>query len=130
VFWTGEGKLCSWHMMSGSTHILSEKMNLIEKDNNGGIIKQYDVVLTDYLNYKQIRTLGKWPFLVPDFIAYIKDQALKEGMNNIEIYTDIMVSRNKGEYRHIINPMKNMCKTTRKYTGHNEWVLLYKEEGF
>jgi hypothetical protein len=132
MFWTSEGKLCSWHMMSGDKNTKCSKVfTLLDSDKKSKMINnKYDIHLTDYLNVKQIRTLGVWPYLIPQFMDYLVEQAKLEGIDNIEIYGDIMVTRNNRPLKHIVGPITDLTKLESKEFGHNNWILLYSEEGF
>lgn len=125
VFWTSEGKVGGWHMMSGSTVVVVERFYLVEKDDNGKILSSNEVEVSNYLNEKQIRTLGKWPYLVPQFCVFLQREAEIAGFRNIEIYAKAVVSRNGKAFKHILDPDVNMCEQIPSAWKHNQYVLLY-----
>jgi len=132
MFWTGEGKFCSWHMMSGDKNAkCSEVFTLLDVDKKTKTINaEYDLYIADYLNAKQVRVLGVWPYLIPQFMDYIKEQTKLEKIDNIEVYGDIMVTRNNRPLKHIVDPMIDLTELRSRPFGHNEWILLYSDEGF
>lgn len=128
VFWTGEGKLYAWHMMSGSTEVLCKNFILIEKDDDGNILEINDLELKNFLNKKQIRTIGQLPFLAPQFFKFLKKEAELAGIQNPEIRGAVLVERNKKEYRYIISPKVNLCLLEYNLFKHDEWIKLYQDE--
>lgn len=128
VFWTKEGKLCSWHMMSGSSYVIA-KFELAEtqKGSNLEIVTE-KLLPKNYLTPKQIQTLGKWPFLIPQFAKFLKKEAEYAGFEQVKIYGEILVSRNKRPLIHVVPPDIDLASLTVKSWGHNEWILRYPDE--
>lgn len=128
VFWTKEGKLCSWHMMSGSSYVTA-KFEVVEtKEGTSLEVSASDLEPKNFLSKKQIQTLGKWPFLVPQFAKFLKKEAEYAGFQNVEIYGRILVSRNKRPLIHIVPPDIDLAALEVKSFGHNEWILRYPDE--
>lgn len=128
VFWTGEGKLFAWHMMSGSTDLICEGFKIYEKDENGNLINVEPLDLNNFLNKKQLRTLGQLPMLAPQFFTFMKKEAEISGMQNVEIKGNIVIMRNKKEFRHIISPTMDLCNLKSNPFKHDNWILLYNDE--
>lgn len=131
VFWTKEGKLYSWHMMSGSSDVYAT-LRLAEMDEENLLPLQYtDLELGNYLSDRQIKTLGIWPILVPQFARFIKKEAELSGFKNVRVYGEILVGRNKRPLTHIINPNIDLATVKTTFWGHNDWILRYvDEDGF
>jgi hypothetical protein len=128
VFWTKEGKLCSWHMMSGSSYIVAS-FDLVETQKGTNLeYSSSPLVAEKYLSKKQVQTMGKWPFLIPQFAKFLKKEAEYAGFKNIKIYGRILVSRNKRPLIHIVPPDIDLASLTAKKWGHNEWILRYPDE--
>ncbi|MCP4443193.1 MAG: HTTM domain-containing protein [Aureispira sp.] len=128
VFWTKEGKLCSWHMMSGSSYV-SVDFDVVEVQKGTNLeISSSDLDPKNFLSNKQIQTLGKWPFLIPQFARFLKKEAEYAGFENVKIYGRILVSRNKRPLIHIVPPDIDLASLKMKKIGHNEWILRYPDE--
>lgn len=131
VFWTGEGKIGAWHMMSGSTAVDATYFYIYETDSlSGDTIEIHSLETADFLTTKQRRTLGKWPFLVPEFAKFLKQEAELVGMRGVKVSADIFVSRNGHRFKPIVPPDVDLATLPRRRFGHNSWVLLYAEEHF
>lgn len=130
MFWTGEGKLYGWFMMSGTSQILCHDMYLVEHDEDDAQINSHKVDLRNFLAKSQLRTMGRWPFLVPEFARFMKKEAELAGMRNVKVYSDIQASRNMKEPRLIISPTIDLAPLHYSSLRHNEWLLLYAKEGF
>ena len=128
VFWTSEGKVGAWHMMSGSTKIETPFFMLVEKDEEGKVINTEKINTDLYLNSKQLRTLGKKPFLVHQFAQFIKLEAEVAGFKNVSVYGDILVSRNGRRFKPIIDINYDLTLAKTKLFEHQEYVLTYLEE--
>ncbi|MCF8277502.1 MAG: HTTM domain-containing protein [Flavobacteriales bacterium] len=128
VFWTGESKMWSWHMMSGGSDI-SAAFFLAERDEKDQVLQWHELDPSKFLNKTQLRNLGKYPALIPQFAKFLKREAELAGMTNVAVYADILVSRNDKPYRFIVHPEQELSGL--KYNvslKHNNWILLYKEE--
>jgi uncharacterized membrane protein YphA (DoxX/SURF4 family) len=131
VFWTAEGKLGAWHMMSGNTEVFAEYFYLYETDSITGDTLAIEPIKSErFLTKKQQRTLGQWPFLLPSFANFLKQEAELVGFQNVSICADIFVSRNGRRPKPIVAPDIDLCSVRRKTFGHNDWVLLYAEEHY
>lgn len=130
VFWTGEGKMYGWHMMSGSTDVIANDF-YIQTFNDEGEFTGEDIISTnDFLNINQIRNLGIYPSYIPQFIQFLKKEAALAGMENIKILAPIEVSRNHKELRFIVSPTNDLCELENDLFKHNNWIYLYKAEGY
>lgn len=129
VFWTSEGKMWSWHMMSGTTEVGTEFF-LDEYDDDGIFVRSHEIDAKDYLNLSQIRNMGKYPHCVPQFARFLKKEAERSGMTNVKVYADVLVERNNKGGRFIISPKQELTALKPSlWLEHNDWILLYKAEG-
>lgn len=130
MFWTNEGKLYGWFMMSGTLEVTCTEFYLIEHNADGEPISNSTIQLSDFLTKRQRRSLGHWPMVVPGFAKFIRSEAELAGMQNVKVYADIFVSRNGKEKRHIISPKVDLASLEVSRFKHNDWILLYAREGF
>ena len=128
VFWTKEGKLYSWHMMSGSSDVYT-KMSVIEMDESKTLELNYSELLPEnFLSPRQVKTLGIWPILIPQFARFLKKEAESAGFKNVEIRGEILVARNKRVFVPTVDPNVDLASVKTTYWGHNEWILRYSDE--
>jgi len=128
VFWTKEGKLYSWHMMSGSSDVYA-KMSVVEMDNSKTLELEYSELLPEnFLSSRQVKTLGVWPILIPQFARFLKKEAEAAGFKNVEIRGEILLARNKRPFVPIVDPNIDLAGVKTTYWGHNEWILRYSDE--
>jgi vitamin K-dependent gamma-carboxylase len=128
VFWTGECKMWSWHMMSGSSDIVA-KFHLAERDEGDNVVEWHELDPAKFLNKTQFRNLGKYPTLVPQFARFLKNESELAGMTNVAVYGDILVSRNGKPLRLIINPKQELAGLkSHNLMKHNSWILRYRSE--
>jgi len=128
VFWTKEGKLYSWHMMSGSSDVYA-KMSVVEMDESKKMEVEYSELLPEnFLSARQIKTLGIWPILIPQFAQFLKKEALHAGFKNVEIRGNILLARNKRPFVPIVDPNIDLTNVEINYWGHNAWILRYSDE--
>lgn len=133
VYWSEEGKLFTWNMMSGTQDVVVGKFYaLIVDPNTGELIDQVDIDIDRFLNYKQKRTLGKRPYVIPQLMDFLEEGSLQEeGLtpDEVEVYGEVWRSRNNRPLKFIVDP--NVDLTTLEYEAfeHNSWILLYAEEG-
>ena len=103
---------------------------MVEHDENGTAFRSNHVDLTKFLSERQRRTLGHWPFLIPDFARFMKKESELAGMQNVKVYADILVSRNRKEARHIVPHNIDLASIESNLLGHDPWILLYAREGY
>jgi len=132
VFWTGEGKLCAWHMMSASTYVKAYEFEILEYDDSKKIITaRHQVDTRKFLGEKQIRTMGSFPFVAPQFARFLKKEATFAGMKNVAVHSKIYVSKNYRPLTLIIDPDTDLTSVEVKLFGHNKWILRYAiEDGY
>lgn len=130
MFWTSEGKLYGWFMMSGSIKVISQDMYLSEYSDDGELLATHHANLSNFLKKEQMRTLGHWPFLIPDFARFMKREAELAGMKNVKVTADILISRNRKKARHIVSPKVDLASLKKNPWGHDPWILLYAQEGY
>lgn len=130
VFWTGEGKLYAWHMMPGVVSLHTETFYVVAKAPNAIHKEMFDVELAKYLNMNQIRNLSKFPISAPQFARFIEYEMTIDGFTEIEVYSEIFVGRNGNRLKPIVDPKQDLLKVDVSYWSHNNWILLYLDEGF
>ncbi len=123
VLWTEEGHRLSWRMMlrfrSGET-----------------TIKLYDYETKDTTYYKiderfnthQKRFLSAYPDGIWQFAQFLKEEKAKEG-KKIGVFCDAFVSVNQHPKRRLVDPKVDLAQAKWDYFGHNDWILLYDENG-
>lgn len=129
VIWTGEAKLYSWHMMSAATSVKVEKFYIKAIPPDGEEQLLYPIQLDQYLNVEQIRNFAKFPILAPQFAHFAKEEMEIDGYTQVEVYGEIYCSKNGKPLKPIIDPYVDLTKVSVKYSEHNEWILLYLDEG-
>jgi hypothetical protein len=130
VFWTGEGKLYAWHMMSGSVSLHAEKFYAVAKAPNSENKELFEVELRKYLNKHQIRNLSKFPNSAVQFAKFIEYELTLDGFTEIEVYSYVFVGRNGKPLKRIVDPNQDLLEVETRYWSHNNWILLYLDEGF
>lgn len=130
VFWTCEGKLCAWHMMSGAVSLHADNFYVVAKAPNSENKELINVELAKYLNKNQIRNLSKFPNSAPQFARFIEYEMTIDGYTEIEVYSEIFVGRNGKLLKPIVDPNQNLLEVETSYWSHNNWILLYLDEGF
>jgi hypothetical protein len=128
VFWTSEGKMWSWHMMSGGSAVACFFF-LDEHDDDGAFIRSHKLDPSRFLNSVQVKNLGLYPFCIPQFARFIKKEAELAGMTNVKVYADIIVVRNGKQPRFKVSPKQELSSI--EYSNslkHDDWILLYKKE--
>lgn len=128
VFWTKEGKLYSWHMMSGSSEVYA-KMSVVEMDDSKTMELNYSELLPEnFLSPRQVNTLGIWPILIPQFARFLKKEAEGAGFKNVEIRGEILLARNKRPFVPVVDPNIDLASVQTSYWKHNDWILRYSDE--
>jgi hypothetical protein len=132
VFWTAEGKLCAWHMMAGSSYVKVNNFNIIEYNDQKTVRLSVNPIKVDsFLSKKQIRTLGTFPFAVPQFAKFLKKEAELAGFKNVAIKGEVYISKNYRPMTLVIDPDIDLSALDPKHFGHNDWLLRYQiEDGF
>ena len=86
--------------------------------------------MAKYLNKNQIRNLSKFPNSAPQFARFIEYEMTIDGYTEIEVYSEIFVGRNGKLLKPIVDPNQNLLEVETSYWSHNNWILLYLDEGF
>lgn len=129
VIWTSEGKLCGWHMMSGSVQT-SNRTLFIEFMSEGQVADTATLYLDRFLNEAQIRCMSKNPYVIPDFVKYVQNELMLIGDSNVRIYSNLRTGRNGRTPVPRVSLRQDLTTIKRKTFGHNDWILLYKDEGY
>lgn len=130
MFWTNEGKLYGWFMMSGTLQVTCNEFYLVEHNEQDEPVATSTIQTSDFMDARQKRALGHWPMTIPRFARFLKSEAELTGMKKVKVYSDVLVSRNGKEARHIVPPNVDLASLNVSRFKHNDWILLYAQEGF
>jgi vitamin K-dependent gamma-carboxylase len=129
VFWTAEGKLGAWHMMASSNYVDAEDFLLLEyNDAKTIVIKRENLEVSKYLSQKQMRTMGTFPFMIPQFAKFLKKEAELAGFKNVSITGKVYLSRNYRPKVLLIDPDEDLSTLEVSFFKHNSWILRYNTE--
>lgn len=133
VFWSQEGKFFTWNMMSGSKRVeVGQFYAVILDPETREVVDEIDLDLDLFLNYKQKRMLGQRPYVIPQLMSFLEQGSLEtEGIlpEHMEIYGEVWLSRNDRPLRYIVDPNIDLTELEYKPFRHNDWILLYADEG-
>ena len=123
VLWTEEGHRLSWRMMlrsrAGFNHF-----RIYNKKNNQRIF--YD--LNSKLTSKQIGMISEKPDAIWQLAQRIKKEYALQGID-VSIFADCQVSINHKPFQVLINPKTDLAEAKWDYFFHNDWILLYDNQG-
>lgn len=123
VLWTEEGHRLSWRMMlrsrSGFTNL-----KIYNKKNNQRIFYDFNANLTP----KQLNMLSEKPDAIWQMAQRIKKEYGTKGID-VSIFADSQVSINRKPFQKLINPEVDLAQAEWDYFFHNDWILLYDNQG-
>ena len=123
VLWTEEGHRLSWRMMlrsrSGYTNF-----RIYNKKTNQRIFYDFHAELTP----KQLNMISEKPDAIWQLAQRIKKDYAQKGID-ISIFADSNVSINRKPYLKLINPDVDLAQAEWNYFFHNDWLLLYDNQG-
>jgi hypothetical protein len=128
-YWTGEGKLYSWHMMSGASTLSVETFVVVAVPPNEEKEHSYPLRFDKYLNKEQIRTIGKFPIVAPQFAKFVKKEMEIDGFTKVKVFFNVFSSKNGKPLKPLIDPNADLSVIQTKFWAHNDWILLYLDEG-
>lgn len=123
VLWTEEGHRLSWRMMLRSRAGYSN-FKIIDKKTNQPIFYNLNSKLTE----KQSKMIDDKPDAIWQMAQRIKKEFALKG-KDVSIFVDSQVSINRKPYRRFIDPEADMASAEWNYFFHNDWILLYDNEG-
>lgn len=123
VLWTEEGHRLSWRMMLRSRSGYSN-FKIIDKKTNQPIFYNLNSELTE----KQRKMIADKPDAIWQMAQRIKKEFALQG-KDVSIFVDSQVSINRKPYRRFIDPEADMASAEWDYFFHNDWILLYDNEG-
>lgn len=123
VLWTEEGHRLSWRMMLRSR---SGYTNLTVYDKNTGKSLRYQTIVK--LTDKQYKMLNDKPDAIWQFSQIIKKKYAEQGID-VNIFAETFVSINQKSMKQLIDPKVDLANAKWDYFFHNDWVLLYDNEG-
>lgn len=123
VLWTEEGHRLSWRMMLRSR---SGNTNFKIIDKKTGVQIPYNV--QSKLTEKQYKTVSDKPDAIWQFAQRIKQEFAEKGID-VSIYVDSYVSINGKPTQQFIDPTVDLGSADWNYYFHNDWILLYDNQG-
>ncbi|MFY0483112.1 HTTM domain-containing protein [Flavobacterium sp. PLA-1-15] len=123
VLWTEEGHRLSWRMMlrqrQGYTAfrvINKETQTLIPYDINKRLVP------------KQLAFVGCNPDGIWQMAQIIKKEFNQKGIE-VSVFANTETSINGGTFKTLINPETDLAEAKWNYFFHNDWILLYDDQG-
>lgn len=123
VLWTEEGHRLSWRMMLRSRSGYSN-FKIIDKKTKQPIPYNINSKLTD----KQFKMVADKPDAIWQLSQRIKKEFATQG-KDVSVFVNCHVSINQKPYKQLINPDVDMASAEWNYFSHNDWILLYDNEG-
>lgn len=123
VLWTEEGHRLSWRMMlrQRSGYVT---FNIVDRKTNEQWTHSYEKEVT----YKQNGLLTSKPDAMWQYAQRLKKEYAEKG-KDVSIYIDANVSINSGPYKRLIDPKVDFAEAKWDYFWHNDWILLYDDNG-
>ncbi len=122
VLWTEEGHRISWRMMLRSKQ---GKGNVWVVDKETHKRTKYEV--NKLLVSKQRHSFKTKPDVIWQFAQRIKNSEAKEG-RDVEVYMDLKVRVNGGEYHQFIDPEVDIAAEEWHHFKHQDWILPSPED--
>lgn len=123
VLWTEEGHRLSWRMMLRQRQGYTT-FRVIDKKTQTLI--PYDV--SKKLVPKQQAFVGSNPDGIWQMAQIIKKEFNQKGIQ-VSVFADTEASINGGKFKTLINPETDLAAAKWDYFFHNDWILLYDEQG-
>ncbi len=123
VLWTEEGHRLSWRMMlrfrDGTV-----QFRVVDKKTG----KELPYNPAQELTPKQYRAMSHKPDMIWQLCQRVKKQFAEKG-HDVAIYANCKASVNGSPYRYLIDPKADIASVKWDYFFHDDWVLLYDENG-
>ncbi len=118
--------------MASSNYVDAKDFTLLEyNDQKTVILKREALDASKFLSKKQMRTMGTFPYVIPQFAKFLKKEAELAGFKNVAITGRIYLSRNYRPKALLIDPNTDLSALEVKHFQHNEWLLRYNlEDGY
>lgn len=123
VLWTEEGHRLSWRMMLRAR---SGEAEFKVRDNNTGKVSVYDC--GRHLTAKQYSFVISKPDGIWQMAQYIKKEYQAKG-EDVSVFVDCRIAINQGKYKLLIDPETDLAKAKWDCFFHNDWILIYDENG-
>ena len=123
VLWTEEGHRLSWRMMLRSR---TGTTNFKVIDNKTNEVIRYR--LSKDLTRTQIKKMRTRPDMIWQTAQMIKKKYARKG-KDVRVYADTQIAINHGDTRRLIDPNVDLAHAKWDYFWHNDWILLYDENG-
>lgn len=123
VLWTEEGHRLSWRMM---LRFREGTIDFKVVDKKTGDVLPYNPF--DDLTAKQYNTMAAKPDMIWQLCQRIKKQYAEKG-HDVAIYVKAYTTINGKNRRLLIDPAVDMAAAKWNYFGHDDWVLVYDDDG-
>jgi len=123
VLWTEEGHRLSWRMMLRSRSGYNT-FKIIDAETG----KRIPYSLHSKLTTKQMAMVSEKPDAIWQMAQRIKKEFAQKG-KRVSIFSDCQVSINQKPYRTFIDPKVDLAQAEWDYFFHNDWILLYDNQG-
>lgn len=122
VDWTGEGQRFAW------------RMKIFYKDfemhwymvGDGGQGIRYEVDPGKMLTPKQYTALAYYPDLIPPTARFLREDALKKGLQNPVIQVDFVSGLNGWPRQSLLNPQTDASQLTIHPFRKSSWIIPYR----
>lgn len=122
VLWTEEGHRLSWRMMlrhrNGYTIF-----RVVDKKTNQQYFYDWSYLSAKQQGFISVRPDGIW-----QMAQRIKKHYACEG-KEVSVFVDSKVAVNNSPMRTFVNPKTDLASANWDYFFHNDWILLYDNEG-
>ncbi len=123
VLWTEEAHRLSWRMMLRQKNGIVN-FKVIDKNTQ----EELPYNITEKLTRKQLGLVSSKPDGMWQMAQHIKKEFNSKGIE-VSIFIDAKLSVNRKPYKTFIDPSVDFAKAGWSYFGHNDWILLYDQNG-
>lgn len=123
VLWTEEGHRLSWRMMLRSRNGYT-RYRVVDKSTHESSYYQ----LLRVLKPKQKSSMETRPDMVWQMAQRIKEEYRQKG-KDVEVHAITKIGINGRPLKNLIDPQVDLAAAKWDYFFHNDWILLYDDEG-
>jgi hypothetical protein len=121
LFWTEQGYRFSWRVM------LMEKAGVaffyITDPKSGD---RWEVTNRDFLTVNQEKMMATQPDMILQFAHHLEDYYQRQGIKNVEVRAESMVTLNGRESRSLINPSVDLTNEKESFKAKN-WITSFED---
>ena len=122
VHWTGEGYFLAWQMKSFTKESQMEFMLLDATTKD-----QYVIPINDVLLPEQIQRMSYFPKLARQFALFLKEDAKRKNIHNVQVYTLFGTSLNGKPSEVVIDQDVDLTTVEENPFGHSDWINLLQQ---